>query len=233
MEACHQSDVFVSLKQKELKNENQWKSGACDRCGARERAWHCLAYGKGGGDIAVVDINTDTTGDVAAEIEEPGRKATTFRTDVSDRAEVYAAVEHAEKTVGGLDIMVNNAGIAQVDPIADVTPEDVKLILKINIQGGLRGIQAAAAKFKSLGHKGKIINVSSIAGHDGYETQGVCSATTFAVRALTQAAAREYASDGVSVNADCPGIVGTDMWVGIDRQFSELTGPHIDEIYGK
>jgi meso-butanediol dehydrogenase/(S,S)-butanediol dehydrogenase/diacetyl reductase len=192
-----------------------------------------LRLAKDGADIAIVDIKPDKMAEVAAEIEELGRKATTFKADVSNRAEVYDAVEHAEKTLGGLDIMVNNAGIAQVDPIADVTPEDVDLILKINIQGVLWGIQAAAAKFKSLGHKGKIINASSIAGHDGFEMLGVYSATKFAVRALTQAAAKEYASDGITVNAYCPGIVGTDMWVEIDKRFSELTGTPIGETYDK
>lgn len=186
-----------------------------------------------GADIAIVDINEEKMAEVATEIKGLGRKVTTFRADVSNRAEVYAAVDHADKSLGGLDIMVNNAGIAQVNPIADVKPEDVELILKVNIQGVLWGIQAAAAKFKSLGHKGKIINASSIAGHDGFEMLGVYSATKFAVRALTQASAKEYASDGITVNAYCPGIVGTDMWVEIDKRFSELTGAPIGETYDK
>jgi len=192
-----------------------------------------LRLAKDGADIAIVDFNAGKMAAVAVEIEELGRKATTFKADIGNRAEVYAAVEHTEKTLGGLDIMVNNAGIAQVDPIADVKPDVVERILRINIQGVLWGIQAAAAKFKSLGHKGKIINASSIAGHDGFEMLGVYSATKFAVRALTQVAAKEYASDGITVNAYCPGIVGTDMWVEIDKRFSELTGAPIGETYEK
>jgi meso-butanediol dehydrogenase/(S,S)-butanediol dehydrogenase/diacetyl reductase len=192
-----------------------------------------LRLAKDGADIAIFDINTDKMAEVAAEIQGLGRKVTTFKADVGNRAEVYAAVEHTEKTLGGLDIMVNNAGIAQVDPIADVTPDDVERILKINIQGVLWGIQAAAAKFKSLNRKGKIINASSIAGHDGFEMLGVYSATKFAVRALTQAAAKEYASNGITVNAYCPGIVGTDMWVEIDKRFAELTGSPVGETYKK
>jgi len=192
-----------------------------------------LRLAKDGADIAIIDINTAKMAEVAAEIEGLGRKVTTFKADVGNRAEVYAAVDHTEKTLGGLDIMVNNAGIAQVNPIADVTPEDVDLILKINIQGVLWGIQAAAAKFKSLNRKGKIINASSIAGHDGFEMLGVYSATKFAVRALTQAAAKEYASNGITVNAYCPGIVGTDMWVEIDKRFAELTDSPVGETYKK
>jgi NAD(P)-dependent dehydrogenase (short-subunit alcohol dehydrogenase family) len=113
-------------------------------------------------------------------------------------------------------VIVNNAGIAQVNPIADVLPEEVDRIFKINIEGVLWGIQAAATKFKARKQKGKIINASSIAGHDGFAMLGVYSATKFAVRALTQAAAKEYASAGITVNAYCPGIVGTDM--GGDRR---------------
>lgn len=203
--------------------------------GAAQGIGRCIALSlaKDGADIAIVDIKPDKMAEVADKIEALARKATTFKADVSNRAEVYAAVEDTEKKIGGFDIMVNNAGIAQVDPIADVKPEDVDLILKINIQGVLWGIQAAAAKFKSLDHGGEIINASPIAGHDGFAMLGIYSATKFAVRALTQAAAKEYASDGITVNAYCPGIVGTDMWVEIDKRFSELTGAPIGETYDK
>ena len=76
-------------------------------------------------------------------------------------------------------------------------------------------------------------SVSSIAGHEGFELLGIYSATKFAVRALTQAAAKEFASDGITVNAYCPGIVGTDMWVEIDRRFAEITGAKVGETYKK
>lgn len=192
-----------------------------------------LRLAKDGADIALVDIKADKLQAVAREVEALGVKATTFVADVSKRDEVYAAVDHAEKELGGFDVIVNNAGIAQVKPLADVTPEDLDRIFRINVDGVVWGIQAAAAKFKTRGHKGKIINASSIAGHDGFAMLGVYSATKFAVRALTQAAAKEYASAGITVNAYCPGIVGTDMWVEIDERFSELTGAPKGETYKK
>lgn len=170
---------------------------------------------------------------VADEVRKIGRQATTFKTDVSDRDQVRAAVDHAESALGGFDIMINNAGIAQVQPIADVTPEEVDKIFRVNVYGVLWGIQAAAAKFQQRKQKGKIINASSIAGHEGYALLGVYSATKFAVRGLTQAAAREYASAGITVNAYCPGVVGTDMWVEIDRRMAEITGAKIGESYEK
>ncbi|QII02817.1 acetoin reductase [Rhodococcoides fascians A21d2] len=192
-----------------------------------------LRLANDGHDIALADLNENKIADVADEVRRTGSKATTFVADVSDRDQVFAAVDHAHSALGGFDVIVNNAGIAQVAPLADVRSEDVAKIWAVNVDGVLWGIQAAAATFKSLGQKGKIINASSIAGHDGFAMLGVYSATKFAVRALTQAAAKEYAAEGITVNAYCPGVVGTDMWVTIDKRFAELTGAAEGETYDK
>ncbi|PRX05925.1 UNVERIFIED_ORG: meso-butanediol dehydrogenase/(S,S)-butanediol dehydrogenase/diacetyl reductase [Martelella mediterranea] len=192
-----------------------------------------LRLAREGADVALVDIKADKLETVKGEIEALGVRSTTFVADVSDRDQVYAAVAHAEKELGGFDVMVNNAGIAQVKPLADVTPEDTDRIFRINVNGVLWGIQAAARKFIERGQKGKIISASSIAGHDGFAMLGIYSATKFAVRALTQAAAKEYASQGITVNAYCPGIVGTDMWVEIDERFADITGAPKGETYKK
>ncbi|WP_176038634.1 SDR family NAD(P)-dependent oxidoreductase [Brucella tritici] len=179
-----------------------------------------LRLARDGFDLALVDLKADKLNTVAEEIEALGRKTSVFGADVSDRAQVYAAIDHAEAELGGFDVIVNNAGIAQVKPIEDVRLEDVEKIFRINIHGVLWGIQAAAKKFKARDQKGKIINASSIAGHEGYAMLGVYSATKFAVRALTQASAKEFAANGITVNAYCPGVVGTDMWVEIDEAFA-------------
>lgn len=192
-----------------------------------------LRLAKDGADIAIVDLKKEKMAAVAKEVKSLGRRATIFVADVTDRDQVYAAVDHAEKELGGFDIMVNNAGIAQVQPLSEVTPKEVETIFRVNVQGVLWGIQAAAKKFKARGQKGKIINASSIAGHNGLAMLGVYSATKFAIRGLTQAAALEYASDGITVNAYCPGVVGTDMWVEIDERFAKLTGAPKGATYKK
>ncbi|WP_370329691.1 acetoin reductase [Mycolicibacterium hippocampi] len=197
-----------------------------------------LRLARDGADIALLDVHQDGIGSVAAEITEIGCKARTVVADVSDRDQIFAAVDFAASALGGLDIMVNNAGIALVGPIADVTAEEVGRVWAINVNGVLWGTQAAVAKFKELGNReagkiSKVINASSIAGHDGFAMLGVYSASKFAVRALTQAAAKEHAADGITVNAYCPGVVGTDMWVEIDKRFAELTGAAEGETYDK
>lgn len=145
----------------------------------------------------------------------------------------YATINTTESELGGFDIIVNNAGIAQVAPLSEVEPESVRQILAVNVEGVLWGIQAAAKKFIERGAKGKIINASSIAGHDGFAMLGIYCATKVAVRALTQIAAKEYASHGITVNAYCPGVVGTDMWVTIDERFAELTGAEKGATFDK
>lgn len=192
-----------------------------------------LELARQGADLALVDVVGGGIDAVAVEIAETGSKATTFVADVSDRDSVFAAVDHASTALGGFDVMINNAGIALVGPIAEVTREELARLWAINVDGVLWGIQAAVAKFKELGRPGKIINASSIAGHEGFAMLGPYSATKFAVRALTQAAAKEHAADGITVNAYCPGVVGTDMWVEIDKRFAELTGAAEGETFRK
>ncbi|MFP1755817.1 acetoin reductase [Lonsdalea quercina] len=192
-----------------------------------------LRLAKDGADIALVDVKDDKIKSVAEEIRALGRQATTFKADISVREEVFAALDFAEKELNGFDIIVNNAGISQTKNLLSVTKEDVERIFQINVQGTLWGIQAAATKFKARKQKGKIINASSIAGHEGFALLGVYSATKFSVRALTQAAAKELASFGITVNAYCPGVVGTDMWIEIDKRMAEETGAPIGATYKK
>jgi len=192
-----------------------------------------LRLAKDGANLALVDIKAEKLEGVRKEVEALGAKATTSIADVSKRDEVYAAIDHAEAALGGFDVMINNAGIAQVKPLSEVEQKDLDRIFPVDVYSVIWGIQAAAKKFQARKQKGKIINASSIAGHDGFAMLGVYSATKFAVRALTQAAAKEYASSGITVNAYCPGIVGTDMWVEIDQRFSEITGAPKGETYKK
>ncbi|MBM7344420.1 acetoin reductase [Pantoea coffeiphila] len=192
-----------------------------------------LRLARDGADIALVDLNDDKIKLVAEEVKALGRRAITIKADISVREEVFSAVNEAEKQLGGFDVIVNNAGISQTKNLLSVTQQEVEKIFQINVQGTLWGIQAAASKFKERKQKGKIINASSIAGHEGFALLGIYSATKFSVRALTQAAAKELAAFGITVNAYCPGVVGTDMWVEIDKRMSEETGAPLGATYDK
>src|SRR3977135_3432200 len=96
-----------------------------------------LRLARDGADVALVDLSPDGIGVVADQITEIGSKTTQFVAEVSDRQQVFAAVAHAVSALGGFDVMVNNAGIAQVGPIADATPDDITKIWSINVNGVL------------------------------------------------------------------------------------------------
>ncbi|RAT14663.1 MULTISPECIES: (S)-acetoin forming diacetyl reductase [Lonsdalea] len=179
---------------------------------------------KDGFAVAIVDYNGESAKAVAQRINEAGGKAIAITADVSNRDQVFAAVETAKQQLGGFDVIVNNAGIAPSTPIEEITPEIVDKVYNINLKGVIWGIQAAVKAFKELGHGGKIINACSQAGHIGNPELAVYSSSKFAVRGLTQTAARDLAPLGITVNGFCPGIVKTPMWDEIDRQISEAAG---------
>ncbi|GAA4680456.1 acetoin reductase [Pseudonocardia yuanmonensis] len=187
-----------------------------------------LRLAKDGHAVAVNDVNKEGAESVAAEIASAGGSSIALPFDVTSRDAVFDGVATTVDQLGGLDVMVNNAGIAQVKTLLELTPDDLQTMFGVNVFGVVYGIQAAAEHMKEHGG-GKIINAASIAGHSGFDFLGHYSATKFAVRALTQASAKELAQYKITVNAYCPGIVGTDMWDLID----EKMGPYLGNERGE
>ena len=174
--------------------------------------------------VMVADVDATTAAETAQRITDDGGRAASHVADVSDRDACFALVAAAREELGGIDVMVSNAGIAQVKTLLEVTPEDLQRMLGVNVGGVLWCLQAAAEAMIEQGRGGKIISASSIAGHQGFDHLGHYSASRFAVRALTQAAAKELAPHGITVNAYCPGIVGTAMWDEIDVGLGRYLG---------
>ena len=174
--------------------------------------------------VAIADYNDATAQAVADEINQHGGQALAVKVDVSKRDQVFAAVEQARKGLGGFDVIVNNAWVAPSTPIEEIREDVIDKVYNINVKGVIWGIQAAVDAFKKEGHGGKIINACSQAGHVGNPELAVYSTSKFAVRGLTQTAARDLAHQGITVNGYCPGIVKTPMWAEIDRQVSEAAG---------
>ena len=186
-----------------------------------------LQLAKDGYALVIADYDGGAAEDTATELLESGHKAMFAQGDVSDPMAHEHFVEVAVENFGRLDTYINNAGIAQIQLIQNISPEEMKRIYEINVFGTLYGIQAAAAQFDKQAdgeHIRKIINASSIAGHVAFDLLGAYSSTKFAVRGLTQAAAKELGAKHITVNAYCPGIVGTDMWALIDGEMVKLHG---------
>lgn len=183
--------------------------------------------------VMVSDLDAGTAARTAEAITVEGGRAASRETDVSDRNACFALVAAAREQFGGIDVMVSNAGIAEVKTLLEVTPVDLERMLGVNVGGVLWCLQAAAEAMIEQGRGGKIISASSIAGHQGFDHLGHYSASKFAVRALTQAAAKELAPHGITVNAYCPGIVGTAMWDEIDLGLGRYLGTGQGEAFAQ
>lgn len=182
--------------------------------------------------VMLSDVDADKLAAARKEFEAAGHAVDTFKGDVSRREDQQALVARAVEAFGRLDVFVNNAGIEQVKPLDEVGPDDLDRIFRINVHGVLYGMQAAAAQMRRQDDGiGKIINACSIAGHESYEMLGIYCATKHVVRSLTQTAAKEYARDGITVNAYCPGVAGTSMWDRIDEAMSHYLGTKPGEAF--
>lgn len=174
-----------------------------------------------GAKVVIADIDQETAEATAGEIAKNGGMAISQVVDVSDRKSVQDLIATTVKEYGRLDAMFNNAGIVQAKSFGNITEDDWHRVMDVNAMSVLIGTQEAARQFKDQGGGGKVINTASIAGKQGYEPLAHYSASKFAVVALTQAAARAYASEKINVNCICPGIVATNMWKVIGEGFKK------------
>lgn len=187
-----------------------------------------LQLAKDGFFPVLCDVNEGQLQETKQFFEQEGYRCATYTVDVSKREEVFNMVDDVVKEHGTLDVMVANAGIVQVKPLVEITEDDLQKMFSVNVYGTLYCIQAAA-KHMIKQKRGKIINASSTSGKRAVEFLGHYAATKFAVIGLTQAAAKELAHHGITVNAYCPGIVGTSMWEEIDRQMAEYLNVPVGE----
>ncbi|MBB3454974.1 meso-butanediol dehydrogenase/(S,S)-butanediol dehydrogenase/diacetyl reductase [Rhizobium sp. BK313] len=174
-----------------------------------------------GAHVVIADLNADAARQTASKISSGGNNAIAVTVDVSSRASVKALIDETVSRFGRLDVMFNNAGISQTCPFLEVTEEDFDRIMKINGLGVLIGTQEAAKQMIAQGHGGKIINTASVAGKQGYPLFAHYCASKFAVVAITQAAARALAEHKITVNCFGPGVVKTELWEQLDREFME------------
>ncbi|MDD6432659.1 MAG: acetoin reductase [Lactobacillaceae bacterium] len=171
---------------------------------------------KAGFAVSVADLNSDNAQQVAKEIKDAGGDALAVTVNVADRDQMFSAVKQTADHFGSFDVLVNNAGLGPVTRIKDVTPEMFDKVMHVNVAGDMWGIQAALEQFEKKPRHGKevigkIINATSQAGVRGNKNELLYSSTKFAVRGLTQVAARDLAKQGITVNAYAPGIVDTPM----------------------
>jgi meso-butanediol dehydrogenase / (S,S)-butanediol dehydrogenase / diacetyl reductase len=161
-----------------------------------------------GARVALADVDEEAAKNVASEI---AGETLARQTDVTRAAEVEALVSSVVEGWGGLDVMVNNAGVGVAATAVDTTEEDYDRVMDVCVRGTLLGMKYAIPAIRDSGG-GSVINMSSVAALVGITDRAVYSAAKGAILSLTRAAAIDHVEEGVRVNCIAPGTVDT-PWV--------------------
>lgn len=173
------------------------------------------ALGSAGATIAVVaSSNQEKARQVADGIEESGGSAAPFVVDVRDDRAVRALVAKVEESFGGIDCLVNAAGVFFPTPVGKTEVQSLDQIVDINIKGTWTCINATVPALRRRGG-GKILNFASVAGLVGINGFALYSATKAAIVMMTRSLAAELAPDGININAIAPGNTATPMNLGV------------------
>jgi 3-oxoacyl-[acyl-carrier protein] reductase len=199
----------------------------------------CLALAKEGAAIAVnYRSGKEQADEVVSEIEGSGGRAMAVAGDVADYTQAEAMVQQTVEQLGGLHILVNNAGIARDSLIFNMEPEDWLDVMRVNFGGVFNCTKAAMGHFMSQ-REGSIVNVSSVMGERGWTGESNYAASKGAINAFTRCAALELARFGIRVNAVLPGFAPTEMVSGIVekdggkpilRQIPLRTFPELEQV---
>jgi NAD(P)-dependent dehydrogenase (short-subunit alcohol dehydrogenase family) len=169
-----------------------------------------IALAEAGADVALAARSKPRLEETAQEIERRGVRALVVPTDVTSFVDVEGCMARTVEVLGGLHVVVNNAGIARITPLAEATPEDWRSIIDVNLTGVFHGCRAAAPHLIRQ-RAGKVINLASMLAAVGLPGYSLYAATKGGIISLTRALAVEWARHNIQVNAIAPGWFVTEM----------------------
>ena len=167
-----------------------------------------------GAKVAVFDMNVEAAQKVVDEIQAAGGVAQAFKCNITDRAEVDAAVAAAEAALGPIAVLVNNAGWDVFKPFTKTVPAEWDKLIAINLTGALHMLHAVLPGMAERKY-GRIVNIASDAARGGSSGEAVYSACKGGLVALSKTLAREHARQSITVNVVCPGPTDTALLAGV------------------
>jgi len=178
--------------------------------------------------------STDEMESIAEELRGQGVESSTCVCDVRSLKEVRVLAQHAKDTHGSLDIWINNAGIGYImKPLLDVTEDDWRAVIDVNLSGAFFGVKSAAEIMVKQGRGGRIINVASQAAKSGFPHAQAYTSSKHGLVGLVRSAATELGSHNITVNNVCPNHVTTGLGAWQNEYFAEVTGADSVEEYLK
>lgn len=169
-----------------------------------------LACARAGAAVALAARREDRIAELAKRIEEEGGRAIALPTDVTDERQARAFVEHAYEQLGGLDGLVNNAGVMLLGPVANAPTDEWRTMIDVNLLGLLYCTHAALPVMLQAGG-GDIVNVSSVAGRIASAGSAVYNMTKWGVGAFSEGLRQEVTGHGIRVTIIEPGVVATEL----------------------
>jgi NAD(P)-dependent dehydrogenase (short-subunit alcohol dehydrogenase family) len=203
-------------------------TGAAGGVGAATAELFC----RQGASVAIADLDQDGVGQVAAELQAEGFTAEPLQLDISDDDAVATGVKRAAKALGGLDVLVANAGIFTYAPLDEITPSEFRRTLEVNLVGTFLCIRHAVPELSRAGG-GAIVCVASQAGIEGAPGAAAYCASKFGVVGLVESLARELTGEGIRVTAVAPSPVRTSMMTDYYETQAKLGGVSAQEIEQK
>lgn len=167
-------------------------------------------FAKEGAKVVLADYDEVTGKDAARKFRDSGYDVTFIQVDVANRESVQHLIDQSIEVYGGIDILINNAGITRDAMLAKMEPSDFQQVLDVNLTGVFNCTQSALPHLIAKG-KGKIINTSSVSGVYGNVGQTNYAASKAAVIGMTKSWAKELGRKGINVNAVAPGFTLTAM----------------------
>jgi 3-oxoacyl-[acyl-carrier protein] reductase len=168
------------------------------------------AFASRGAAVAIFNRNAERGAAAVEQLRAAGGTASAYVCDIADSASVQAAFEAALEALGRVDVLVNNAGLTRDGLLLRMSDEQWSQVIDTNLGGAFRCSKAVARAMMKARY-GRIVNVSSVVGLMGNAGQANYAASKAGLLGFTKSLAREFASRAITVNAVCPGFIGTDM----------------------